>query len=58
MISQYFNECLLPKYGDDASQQIHKTWIVIPKNYFTSTVILIYSDTNVILHYILLIKFY
>ena len=29
--------------GDTATQQIHKTRIVIPKNYFISTVISLYN---------------
>ena len=39
-------------------QQIHKTCIVIPKNYFTSTVISLHNTSTVILHYILQIKFH
>ena len=54
LISQYCNGSLLPKRNvilqhmmydnfttDDgaASQKIHNIWIVIPKNYFTNTVI-------------------
>ena len=39
--------------GDGAaSQKIHKIFIVIPKNYFTSTMILLYNTSTVILYYI------
>ena len=44
--------------GDAVSHQSHNTCIVISKNYFTSTMISIYNISTVILHYILLIKFY
>ena len=40
------------------SEQIHNTFIVIPKNYSTSIVILLYNISTVILHYILVIKFH
>ena len=43
---------------DASSQQINSTCIAIPKNYFTSSVILLYITSTAILHYILLLKFH
>ena len=40
------------------SQQIDNTYIVIPKDEFTNTIISLYNTSIVILHYILVIKFH